>query len=37
MKILDTCKDLLSYVNVDSIQETYLKISIYNKINPQYM
>ena len=36
-KILDTFKDLFSNVNVNSIQETYLEISVYNKIIIQYM
>ena len=37
VKILDTFKDLFSNVNVDSIQETYLKIGVYNKIIAQYV
>ena len=36
-KILDTFKDLFSNINVDSIQETYPKISVYNKIITQYI
>ena len=36
-KILDTFKDILSNVNIDSIQERYPKISVYNKIIVQYM
>ena len=31
-KIYNTFKDLFSNVNLDSIQETYAKISLYNKI-----
>ena len=37
VKILDTFKDLFNTVNVDSIQETYLKISVYNRIIAQYV
>ena len=36
-KIFNTFKDLFSNVNANSIQETYLKISIYNKIIMQYI
>ena len=36
-KIFDTFSDLFSNVNVDSIQETYPKISIYNKVMKQYV
>ena len=31
-KNFDTLTDLFSNVNVDIIQETYLKISVYNKV-----
>ena len=37
MKIFDTFKDLFSNTNVDGIQETYTKISVYNRIIVQYM
>ena len=36
-KIFDMFKDLFSNINVDSIQETYLKISVHNKIIAQYV
>ena len=36
-KIFNTFKDLFSNVNLNSIQETYLKISLYNKIIMQYV
>ena len=35
-KVYNTCKDLCSSVNLNSIQETYPKISIYNKIIAQF-
>ena len=37
MKIFDTFTDLFSNVNKDSIQETYPKISVYNKVIMQYV
>ena len=36
-KIFNTFKDLFSNVNLNSIQETHPKISIYNKIIMQYV
>ena len=36
-KIFDTFKALFSKINVNSIQETYPKISVYNKIIVQYI
>ena len=36
-KIWNTFKDLFSNINIDSIQETYPKISIYNIIIMQYV
>ena len=36
-KIFDTFTDLFSKVNIDSIQETYPKISVYNKVIAQYV
>ena len=36
-KIFNSFKGLFSNVNVNSIQETYPKISIYNKIIMQYV
>ena len=35
VKIFNTYTDLFSNVNVDSIQETYPKISVYNKVIAQ--
>ena len=37
VKIFDTFTDLFSNINIDSIQETYLKTSIYNRVFGQYM
>ena len=37
VKIFDIFTDHFSNVNVDSIQETYLKISVYNKVIGQYV
>ena len=37
VQILDTFKDLFSNININSIQETYPNISVYNKIIVQYM
>ena len=37
VKILDIFKDLFSNVNVDSIQETYPNINVYNKIITQFV
>ena len=37
VKILDMFKDLFSNVNVDSIQKTYPKICVYNRIITQYV
>ena len=36
-KVYNTFKDLFSNVNLDSIQETYPKINIYNKIIAQHV
>ena len=36
-KIYDMFRDLLSNIYIDSIQETYMKISVYNKVIVQYM
>ena len=36
-KIFDTFKDLFNNININSIQETYLNISVYNKIIVQYV
>ena len=37
VKIFDTFTDLFSNINVDSIQETYPKITVYNKVIMQYV
>ena len=37
VKILDMFKDLFSNININSIQETYPKISVHNKIIAQYV
>ena len=37
VKVFDTFTDLFSNVNVYSIQETYPKFSVYNKVITQYM
>ena len=36
-KILETFTELFSHINVDSIQETYPKINVYNKVISQYI
>ena len=36
-KVYNTFKDLFSNINLDSIQETYPKISVYNKIIAQFV
>ena len=37
VKILDTFTELFSNINVDSIQETYPKINVCNKVISQYI
>ena len=36
-KVYNTFKDLFSNINLDSIQETYPKVSVYNKIIMQFV
>ena len=36
-KVYNTFKDLFSNINLDSIQETYPKISVYNKMIAQFV
>ena len=36
-KILETFTELFSHINVDSIQETYPKVNVYNKVISQYI